>query len=102
MARYLDARGLRWCHVPNGGNRSAKTGALLKAMGVKAGVPDILIFSRIGVWRGVAIELKSSGGIVRDTQREWLDGLEADGWVCRVCYGAAEAIAWVEELIASG
>ena len=40
VARLLDASGLVWCHPPNGGNRSPKTGALMKASGAKAGVPD--------------------------------------------------------------
>ena len=30
-----------WWHTPNGEKRSKKTAALLKAMGVKAGIPDL-------------------------------------------------------------
>lgn len=36
VARLLDHSGLVYTHVPMGGNRSAKTGALMKAMGAKA------------------------------------------------------------------
>lgn len=44
-----------WFHVPNGGARDAITGARLKAMGVRAGVPDLVF-----IWKGGAgfIELK--------------------------------------------
>lgn len=44
-----------WFHVPNGGARDAITGAKLKAMGVKAGVPDLVF-----IWKGGAgfVELK--------------------------------------------
>ena len=30
-------------HVPNGGKRDAKTAAILKRCGVKAGVPDLVL-----------------------------------------------------------
>ena len=34
----------RWLHaIPNGGNRSAVTGARLKAEGVKRGIPDLFL-----------------------------------------------------------
>ncbi len=33
---------LMFCHCPNGGNRSAREGAKLKAMGVLAGISDLL------------------------------------------------------------
>ena len=35
--------GVWWAHYPAGGARSRVTGGMLKAMGTKAGVPDILI-----------------------------------------------------------
>jgi hypothetical protein len=48
-----------WWHTPNGGGRSKIEGAIFKAMGVKAGVPDIII-----CWRNItyAIELKAKRG----------------------------------------
>jgi hypothetical protein len=30
LAEYLDMKNYLWCHVPNGGNRNAITGAKLK------------------------------------------------------------------------
>ena len=43
LAEYLDLKGYCWCHVPNGGNRSAVTGARMKKQGTKRGVPDNFI-----------------------------------------------------------
>ncbi|QQR69093.1 MAG: VRR-NUC domain-containing protein [Alphaproteobacteria bacterium] len=39
----LDPRCARFCHVPNGGARSPAEGKIFKSMGVRAGVPDLLI-----------------------------------------------------------
>lgn len=104
VARYLDARGFLWCHVPNGEARNAVTGAKLKRMGVKRGVPDVLIFDkgskfgpdRYREWIGLAIELKVGKNKVTPSQVEWLDALEKKGWHCAVCYSLDEVIANVE------
>ncbi len=46
VARYLDAcPGALWCHVPNEAKRGPKLAAMLKSQGLKAGVPDVLIFT---------------------------------------------------------
>ena len=64
LAQWLDlVVGPRaWCHVPNGGARRKVEAARMTAIGVKPGVPDILIFRRPPLRpeaRGVAIELKA-------------------------------------------
>ena len=88
LARWLDRHGVLWCHVPNGGNRSAVTGAQLKKQGVKKGVPDVIIFRGM-----VAIELKRQcGGVTSPEQRKWLEDLTEAGWTCYVCRGAKAAI----------
>lgn len=91
-----------WCHVPNGGKRSAKTASAMKRAGVKAGVADVLIFTRCPAYpqaRGVALELKrQKGGHVSDAQKAWLRAREVDGWLCRVCEGCADAVAWLRAL----
>lgn len=43
-------------HVPNGGGRSKAEAGVLKAMGVLAGVPDLIV---IGPAKVIAIELKA-------------------------------------------
>lgn len=100
VARYLDihpaTRG-RWCHPPNGGARNARTGALLKAHGVKPGVPDVLIFTPHGDHAGLAIELKRRrGGRLSDHQAAWLETLRGCGWRAEVCRGFDAARELVE------
>jgi hypothetical protein len=50
---------LWWCHYPSGGRRSRLTGAVLKGMGTKAGVPDLLIVKN---GRLFGLELKADRG----------------------------------------
>lgn len=93
VAKVLDASGLVWQHTPNGGNRSARTGALMKAMGAKPGVPDVLIYNPFGLivlagdtmdmserWNGLAIELKVGKNKPSASQDEWAVKLRGCGW----------------------
>ena len=113
LAAWLDAMGILWAHPPNSGyraglNRDAQVasiaGARLKRLGVKAGLPDILIFQvppaeDYASVRGVAIELKRrEGGAVSDEHKAWLKDLRDVGWLTRVCLGAADAIGWLQIL----
>jgi hypothetical protein len=54
-----------WCHTPNGGFRTAAEAGKLKAMGVKAGDPDIRLIYQGRVY---FIELKRVGGTVSVSQ----------------------------------
>jgi len=95
VADFLRLLGVRWLHCPNGGKRDIVTARKLQKMGVSPGVPDFLITAPAPAFpraRGIAIELKAPGGRVSAAQREWLDGLEADGWRAFVAMGAGDAI----------
>ncbi len=102
VAAYLDLWGVCWCHVPNGGQRTARAGRMMKRAGTKAGVPDVLIFEpwwddvggRIG-GMGTAIELKVNTAAGKKTyprpeQRKWMADLEIRGWRVAVCRSLAE------------
>lgn len=78
--------------VPNGGLRSAKTGADLKAEGTKAGYPDILIDLPAGVYHGARIELKATGGTVSPDQIATLNRLTTQGYYCALCFGWEDAV----------
>ena len=110
LARYLDSIGVLWCAVPNAGHgahgrQGAIRGARMRAEGLKAGVPDLLIFDKPpgkgkagASCAGVAIELKRiKGGRVSEDQQRWLDGLAARGWITSVCKGFDEAVTFLEE-----
>jgi hypothetical protein len=102
VAQFLDLLGVVWFHPPNGGLRSKATAARLKAQGVKAGVPDIIILShppRFRGARGVAIELKRvKGGQLSPEQMRWMDDMSGLGWIVKRCNGAGEAIDFCREL----
>ena len=58
--------------VPNGGRRDARTGAILKAEGVHAGVSDLLL-------------LCPSRSYQRPSQKEWQEAVEEQGYKYIVC-----------------
>lgn len=100
VARILDASGLLWTAVPNGGKRSPITGAILKKEGVKPGVPDVLVFDWTSDNRrwGLAIELKNGkAGRTSPAQREWMDALRARGWRVEVCRSLDEVLDLLRE-----
>ena len=95
-----------WCHVPNGGSRHRGEAARLTSQGVKAGVPDLLIFRRSPTHpeaRGIAIEMKRRRGSAKsgktiDGQRAWALALEAEGWITTTAKGWDEARAFLETM----
>lgn len=80
---------LRLLHaIPNGGKRDIRTAAMLKAEGVKPGVPDICLPVPRGIFHGLYIELKRrKGGTVSKEQQAWIDALKEQHYWCSVCYG---------------
>jgi len=102
VAGYLDLLfgGRGWFHPPNGGLRNQIVAKKLKGQGVKAGIPDIMIYEK--PWagqtcRGLAIELKRlKGGVVSREQEDKIEDLKRNGWDVYVAEGASEAIAIIE------
>jgi len=79
--------------IPNGGYRPPKTAAILKATGVKSGVPDICLPVPRGEHHSLYIELKRrKGGSLSVNQRKWLKALNEQGHKAVVCKGADEAM----------
>jgi len=76
--------------IPNGGSRGALTGAMLKAEGVSAGVPDLYI-PALHHW----VEMKIIGGKTSPVQRDWHDYLRSIGDHVVVAYSKDEAQAAV-------
>lgn len=84
--------------IPNGSQRSRTTGARLKAEGVVAGVPDLLI-PAWSLW----IEMKrADGGSVSTQQKDWHRYLESIDHTVLVCAGFLQAKEKVEELLKRG
>jgi len=80
-------------HTGNGGYRTAAEAGRFKALGVKSGVPDLLVL-RAGQLYG--LELKAHGGRLSPTQVDMLAELEAAGAVTAVAFGLDEALGVLE------
>lgn len=76
-----------WYHIPNGGKRTRAEAGLFKAMGVKAGVPDIHILHE---GRSIYIELKVGAGKETAEQIMMRHRLVSAGAVCTVCRSLEE------------
>jgi hypothetical protein len=81
-------------HVPNGGRKSFNQGTRLKKMGVKAGIPDIVI---LGDSRAFLIELKREvGGRLSDAQKLLHPEIIAAGCPVATCRSLEEVKAALE------
>lgn len=72
--------------IPNGGARSKVTAAILKAEGVKAGVPDVFMPVPMGGWHGLYIEFKAGSNKPTPEQREFMERMHSFGYACAVAY----------------
>lgn len=113
VAKYLNYQypKILWCHIANERQTEVKIskkgkaytprGSKLKRMGVRAGMPDIMVFERRRIstlgnvlledFSGLAIELKIKGGKIQDSQWKVLEQLGEAGWSTNICYSFDEA-----------
>jgi hypothetical protein len=89
LLRLYEARGLLgYAHCPNGGWRNASEAGRFRAMGVRAGVPDLLVWAAGGASFG--IELKAGAGRLSPAQTVWHGLLRALGHRVHVCRSVDE------------
>ncbi len=86
-------------HIPNGGKRDAKEAARFKAMGVKAGVPDLCLPVPMRGFAGLYIEMKYGKNKTTEKQRAWIRALKEQGYKVAVCYGGEEATRELESYL---
>lgn len=81
-------------HVPNGGHRVKAVAAKLKAQGVKAGVPDLVLPMARGGYFGLYIEFKATidPAPVSASQSACLRRLSEQGYLAVVCRGHFDAM----------
>lgn len=81
-------------HVPNGGHRVKAVAAKLKAQGVKAGIPDLVLPMARGGFFGLYIEFKATvePAPVSASQRDCLRRLSEQGYLAIVCRGHFDAM----------
>ena len=82
-------------HLANEGKRSPRTGAYLKAMGMRRGYPDYFLGIPAGYWHGMYIEMKKPDEKNKKLpahQVTMLKKLARMGYYVYVAYSATDAI----------
>lgn len=77
--------------VPNGGYRHAKEAGRLKAEGVTAGIPDIVVARATAKYHGLYLEFKTKSGRPSEVQKKIIAKLEFEGYCVRIVRGADAA-----------
>lgn len=67
-------------HSPNGGRRDAREGARFKQMGTQAGFPDLILLVAANGYHALLLELKTRTGRQQDSQKEYQQLAEAQGY----------------------
>ena len=91
--RTRGAPGLFAFHPANGGYRTPIEAAMLKGMGVVAGVPDVIAIHQGRVY---GLELKAQGGRATPKQVATLATMQAAGAVTAIAEGLDAALRWLE------
>ena len=86
-------------HIPNGVNSNQRTGARLKALGLRPGVPDLQLLIARGGFHGLFIEMKSATGQLSQVQRHYRDLITNAGYRWALCRSAEEGIEIIDNYI---
>lgn len=84
-------------HVPNEGKRA--NGAVLRAMGLKSGVPDVCLPVASHNYHGLYLEMKYGRNRATPEQEAFMAELRQQGYKTAICYGADEAKAEILEYL---
>jgi len=77
--------------VPNGGYRVKREAARLKAEGLTAGIPDLILAKATAKYHGLYLEFKAAKGQTSANQKEIIAKLKAEGYCVRIVRSADEA-----------
>ena len=87
-------------HCPNGGSRNPIEATKLRRMGVVPGVSDLFLPVARNGYHGLWIEMKRKhDGKLSKYQKDWLEGMQEEGYKAVRANGADEAIAILEEYL---
>ena len=80
--------------IPNGQYRPGQR----LEVGVKSGIPDLMLPVRVGKYAGLFIEMKTrTGGKLSKVQKEWISYLNWAGYIAISCNGADMAISVITQ-----
>lgn len=83
-------------HIKNETREGAAQVAVDKAMGVKAGVPDLCLPVVRDRYHGLYIEMKTESGRISEAQKWWGEKLLEQGYMFEVCHGWKSAVGVLE------
>lgn len=86
-------------HSPNGGQRNLREAARFKAMGTKAGFPDLFLAVARGGYHGLFIEMKNDRGRQSEAQKRWQDWVEWEGYRYEICRSLDEFMAVMNDYL---
>jgi hypothetical protein len=84
---------LVWWHTPNGGKRPPVEAAIMKGLGVRAGVADLILVHR---GRPFALELKADDGRPTVEQMTFVSDFNAAGGCACIEHGLDRALRTLE------
>lgn len=99
FVKWLELKGLKFTAIPNSTyTKSIKQKVKNKRMGLRCGLPDLLIITPKGL---VFVEMKrKQGSVTSDEQKEWIEALnKLQGVQAQVCKGADEAINFITKFL---
>lgn len=85
--------------IPNGGARTAITGAKLKSEGVRKGVFDLLLMAQRNGFNGLWIEMKYGKNKLTQEQEAFSLMASAVGYECVVCWSWEDARNKIEDYL---
>ena len=98
---------IQWCrgkpwgqflfHIPNESVGGMGWTIRNRQMGMKKGVPDLMLPIPMNHWHGLFIELKTDKGQTSQEQKRWIAALRLFGYKAVVCHGWKEAKDILEE-----
>lgn len=101
ICQWMRARRIDFFAVPNSARRNPRQAAWLKAEGMTAGVPDIIVITPPPKHpdKHLAIEVKrSSGGVVAPSQKEMHAKMTNQNWLVMVSKGYTHCVEILESL----
>ena len=87
--------------VPNGGKRDKATAGKLKAEGLLPGVSDLILLKPNATYSAMLIEMKTPSGEQSDSQRQWQQLIQTDGYLYVICRSLEDFQREVRQYLAS-